>query len=40
MEELLGDLEKAEQMAHDIFSMKSEVITLDAKRNKNREAQR
>ena len=40
MEELLSDLEKAEQMAHDIFSMQSEVISLDSKRNKNREAHR
>lgn len=40
MDELVSNLENVEQIAHDILSMKSEIISLDSKRNKNREATR
>jgi len=40
MDQLLKDAEAAERIAHDILSLKNEVVSLDYKRNKNREALR
>jgi len=40
MDKLLKDAEAAEKIAHDILSLKNEVVSLDYKRNKNREALR
>lgn len=40
MDELIKEIEKKEQIARDILSIKAEIVGLDMKRNKNREASR
>ena len=40
MNELMGELEKKEDVAAQILAMKREIIETDFKRNKNREALR
>lgn len=40
MDEIVERMQESERMAHEILSIKSEIITLDQKRNKDREAVR
>jgi chaperonin cofactor prefoldin len=40
MDQLLQNIEESERIGHDILSIKGEIVALDYKRNKNREALR
>lgn len=40
MDKLLQEIEESERIGHDILSLKAEIVSLDFKRNKNREALR